>query len=157
MGSLQAVAATSDRPLTDQTRRSLDLALRYFREAAPKHTADEEDSLFPRLRRIKSPELEAALQKLDTLEVDHRWAEPLHATVEQLGLAYLGAGSLSAGDSTCFRDAVERLATMYRRHIEVEDREVFPIAARLLPKHEQEAIAREMAARRNVSPVVSIE
>jgi hemerythrin-like domain-containing protein len=46
---------------------------------------------------------------------------------------------------------------MYRRHIEVEDREVFPVAARVLPKQEQEAIAREMAARRNVASTVSIK
>jgi len=36
--------------LTADQRASLETALRYFREAAPKHTADEEETLFPRFR-----------------------------------------------------------------------------------------------------------
>ena len=46
MGALLSVANVSDEPLDDETRHALELALRYFREAAPKHTADEEESLF---------------------------------------------------------------------------------------------------------------
>ena len=54
---LRALEVTSvvDRPLTEETRAALETALRYFREAAPKHTADEEESLFPRLRQIIFP------------------------------------------------------------------------------------------------------
>ena len=33
--------------LTSEERTLLSTSLRYFREAAPKHTADEEESLFP--------------------------------------------------------------------------------------------------------------
>src|SRR5690348_7525687 len=47
LGSLEAVAKTIHRPLTEETAQALTLALRYFRQAAPKHTADEEESLFP--------------------------------------------------------------------------------------------------------------
>jgi len=46
---LEGVALVIDRPLTGESRSALESALRYFREAAPKHTADEEESLFPRL------------------------------------------------------------------------------------------------------------
>lgn len=152
MGALQAVAALSEQPLTDEARRSLELALRYFREAAPKHTADEEESLFPRLRRIDSPEMWKALELLDALEEDHRWAEPLHAAVDKIGATFLEAGSLSPVQAKGFREAVEQLAAMYKRHIEIEDREVFPIAARLLAQSERAAVALEMAARRNVTP-----
>ena len=42
--------------MTEETRVALESALRYFREAAPKHTADEEESLFPRLRQMHLPE-----------------------------------------------------------------------------------------------------
>jgi hypothetical protein len=54
---LRALEVTSvvDRPLTEETRAALETALRYFREAAPKHTADEEESRFPRLRQIIFP------------------------------------------------------------------------------------------------------
>src|SRR5947208_11249106 len=54
--------------LTDQQRSALMTALRYFREAAPKHTADEEQSLFPRLRARGGPEVEAALERVAELE-----------------------------------------------------------------------------------------
>lgn len=148
MGSLRAVADSADAALSEDSRRALDTALRYFREAAPKHTADEEDSLFPRLRVIDKPELEAALQHLATLENDHRWAEPLHATVDWLGRKYMEQGRLSDTDASVFRISVNQLHEMYRRHIEIEDSEVFPIAARILPEDLKREIAAEMAARR---------
>src|SRR5215469_4725885 len=76
MQVLEGVAKTIDSPPGEQIRQSLDKALSYFREAAPKHTADEEQSLFPRLRALESPQLATAFQKLEELEVDHRWSEP---------------------------------------------------------------------------------
>ena len=56
LGTLERVASVIDRPLTEETRPALESALRYFREAAPKHTADEEESLFPRLRQMHLPD-----------------------------------------------------------------------------------------------------
>ncbi len=150
LGSLNSVANVADCQLTDETRRSLELALRYFREAAPKHTADEEESLFPRLRKIADPAIEAALRQMAELENDHRWAEPLHKSVDELGQKFLIAGSLTAEDQSPFRRAISELIEMYRRHIEFEDQVLFPIAARVLPKKEQEAVAREMAERRKI-------
>jgi hemerythrin-like domain-containing protein len=148
VGSLEAVAKTIDRPLTVEAGRALDSALRYFREAAPKHTADEEESLFPRLRRTHQPDVQSALASLEALEKDHRWAEPLHAEVERLGKQYLATGSLVQSEVEAFRDAVNRLASMYRQHIRIEDTTIFPVAARLLSQTEQAAIGAEMAARR---------
>jgi len=88
--SLQQVAEIIDRPLTEEARSALESALRYFRESAPKHTADEEESLFPRLRQSHDPKMEAALQTLNGLESDHREAEALHAddTKEKLAQLY---------------------------------------------------------------------
>ena len=156
MGALKGVAGTSDRELTEETHRVLDQALRYFREAAPKHTADEEESLFPRLRRMSNPELQAALEQLDALEKDHRWAGPLHADVERLGGKYLNEGRLSPDEAQVFRNSVHQLDAMYKRHIDVEDREVFPIAERVLPPQTKTEIAREMAERRGVRAVASL-
>ena len=68
----------ADNPLTEETRKSLETALRYFHEAAPKHTADEEESLFPRLRRLPNSEVRDALDRLDSLEADHRDVAPQH-------------------------------------------------------------------------------
>lgn len=156
LGSLGAIAKVIDSPLTDETRRALDFALRYFREAAPKHNADEEESLFPRLRQLRHPDVQSALARLDELENDHRWAAPLHAEVEILGQRYLSKGSLSAGEAEEFREAVAKLTSMYQQHISVEDDVVFPLAAQLLSKAERAAIADEMASRRKVGLVTEI-
>jgi hemerythrin-like domain-containing protein len=139
-----------DEPPANDVGRALEAALRYFAEAAPKHTADEENSLFPRMRQIDTPEVRSAFAELDELEHDHREAESLHAEADRLGKQYLATGTLAAADVQRFRQAVASLLKIYERHIRVEDEEIFPLAARILPEHEKSAIAREMANRRNV-------
>ncbi len=153
LGTLEAVAKLIDRPATEETSRALESALRYFAQAAPKHTADEEESLFPRLRQIHDPEIESAFSKLDQLEDEHRWAAPLHAEVERLGAQYLSTGNLSRAEVDDFRKAVASLAAMYKRHITVEDSVVFPLASRVLSDAEKVGIAEEMARRRKVKLV----
>ncbi len=147
--SLQTVASGGPK-LDQERRRALDLALRYFRESAPKHTADEEESLFPRLQFLADEEVKVALAKVEELERDHREAEGLHRRVDQLGALWLDAEELSATDLEQFRDAVARLAEIYPRHIHVEDQLVFPAAARALSPQQKAEIAAEMAGRRSV-------
>ena len=156
LGTLEAVAGVIDRPATEETRRALESALRYFAQAAPKHTADEEESLFPRLRQIQHPEVQSAFSRLEQLEEEHRWAAPLHAEVERLGAQYLSTGSLSSPEVEEFRKAVASLASMYKQHISVEDELVFPLAARMLSGADKSAIADEMAGRRKVRVVTEI-
>lgn len=81
--SLAGVALVIDRPVTEEARTALESALRYFREAAAMHTADEEESLFPRLRQMLHADVESAIEKLRPLEDEHRWAGALHAAVEE--------------------------------------------------------------------------
>lgn len=147
--SLQSVASGGPR-LDDERRRALDLALRYFRESVPKHTADEEDSLFPRLRSVGDEELKTALEKVEALERDHREADSLHKQVDELGTLWLDAEALPAADFAQFRDAVTRLAEIYPQHIQVEDQVLFPAAERALSPTQKAEIAKEMAGRRSV-------
>jgi len=148
LASLERVAAFTDRPLNSESQQALDAALRYFREAAPKHTADEEESLFPRLRQISHPEMEAAICKLEPLEHDHRRANGLHAEVDRLGRACLERGVLSSEESRRFRQAILALIDIYKDHILIEDEDVFPVAGKMLTAADKAAIAGEMAARR---------
>ena len=60
-------------PLLDTERNDLTAALRYFATAAPRHTADEEDSLFPRLRESSDP---AALRALEPRSRRSKRASP---------------------------------------------------------------------------------
>ncbi len=81
LNTIRAAGGLNGRQLAEDERRALDAALRYFREAAPKHNADEEESLFPRLRWVSDPEVQSALADVARLEQEHRWAAPLHAAI----------------------------------------------------------------------------
>jgi hemerythrin-like domain-containing protein len=150
LNALRAAGAFNGRWLTEDERRALDAALRYFRDAAPKHNADEEESLFPRLRCVSDPEVHSALGDVDRLEQEHHWAAPLHAEVDRLGRQWLLEGRLAADEARTFQSAVGKLHAMYRTHIEFEDRVLFPLAARVLSPDQRAAVAQEMAKRRNL-------
>ena len=129
-------------------REALETGLRYFREAAPKHTADEEESLFPRLRELGDGATREALARIAALEVDHQIAKVAHDAVEQLGQAWLMSGRLSADDTTRLIQHLRKLASIYERHIAVEDNEIFPLARTVLDAVALREVGREMATRR---------
>jgi len=150
LGSLGAIAEVIDHPLTENLRRALESALGYFSQAAPKHTADEEESLFPRLREMQNPEVVAAFATLEKLEQEHRSAARLHEVVDCLGRHFLSNGHLTDAEIAEFRRSVSGLAAIYTRHITIEDELIFPLASRMLSDSEKQNVAREMAGRRNV-------
>lgn len=137
--------------LSEDQRLNWNRALRYFREAAPKHTADEEESLFPRLRGVVTPEVEAVLARMRSLELDHRRAGPAHDEVERLGQLWLENGVLPTAEAERLCTVLEELAELYRAHILIEDSEVFPVAAAHLTSSDRKAIGAEMAARRGLA------
>ena len=155
MRTLSTAAEFEGRRLNDDEYRALNTALQYFRDAAPKHNADEEESLFPRLRSLPDAEVQRALADVDRLEQEHRWATPLHMEVDRLGQQWLANGELGRREADDFQVAVRRLATMYRTHIEIEDSVLFPLARRVLLPTQTAEIAAEMAKRRDVSGPVS--
>lgn len=137
-------------PLGPQERHALQVSLRYFREAAPHHTHDEEDSLFPRMRASGDPRAEAALRRLAELEADHVRAGQVHAEVDRLFDRWLLDGVLGAGDAARLRERMAELAALYARHIAVEDAEIFPLAGEVLDAADLAEVGREMAERRGV-------
>jgi hemerythrin-like domain-containing protein len=141
-------------PLSDEHRNLLATSLRYFREGAPKHTADEEESLFPRLRRLDVPGLEAVLARIDSLEQDHECAERSHVEVDRLGQLWLTNGRLSPEDASRLSTLLTQLTALYLHHIGTEDTQVFPFAASTLSSADRQAIGAEMAARRGISPTI---
>ena len=136
--------------LNDEQNVALATSLRYFREAAPKHTADEEESLFPRLRRSGSPKIESALSSVDALQRDHELAAEWHEEVDRLGQRWLTEGVLPLQDAERLTAVLADLAQLYRRHISVEDNEIFPLAAAVLSPSDRESIGAEMARRRGI-------
>jgi hemerythrin-like domain-containing protein len=118
--------------------------LRYFDIAAPHHHADEERSLFPRLRRARpndAPPLLAALeQEHESLAAKWRRLRPLLT-----GIAAGNRANLSARD-------VAEIRSAYLAHIAHEERELIPFAAATLDATALAEIGAEMAARRGVDP-----
>lgn len=141
-------------PLTETQREAVAKALKYFREAAPKHTADEEESLFPRMRALGSTEVDATLDQVAALENQHRRAEELHAESDALFREWYYEGRLPVAKETRLRAVMAELGRIYAEHIRVEDEIVFPLAGRTLDRDAQAAVGREMATRRGVLPAV---
>jgi hemerythrin-like domain-containing protein len=144
--------ATSDGRLTEDAAGALQAALRYFRNAAPKHTADEEQSLFPRMRESGDPRVAEVLDQLAHLEQEHLDAQPLHDLVDELGVRWLETGVLDAPERSRMADAITRLRATYAAHIAAEDGIVFPLAREVLASDTQEQVGAEMRARRAPRP-----
>jgi hemerythrin-like domain-containing protein len=138
--------------MTKQQSREWEQALDYFRNAAPRHTADEEESLFPRLRRMNQPEVESALAEMQKLEADHEQAAEWHEIVDQLGRKWLSEAMLVPDDAERLNQALANLSQLYSRHIAVEDESLFPVATAVLASTEKANIGTEMARRRGLDP-----
>lgn len=151
---LVRLAADAERPLDAVRRAALERALRYFQESGPRHTADEEESLFPRLRAMNDARLNEALAKIDELEADHKRANEAHDAVDAIGGRWLAEGVLSGEEAARARWLLHELSGLYEHHLAVEDTEVFPAAAAVLSEKEQVAVGREMARRRGISAEV---
>jgi len=153
LGVLQKVAARyPDQPLDSQGREALETTLNYFRSAAPRHTADEEQSLFPRMRRLDRPQVKQAMAEIDRLESDHRKAEAAHARLDELGRQWLDDGTLTGESLAEFRGLLDELATAYGEHIPIEDESVFVLAKRTLSDEQLQAVGQEMKQRRIDDP-----
>jgi hemerythrin-like domain-containing protein len=139
-------------PMTNKQSQEWQQALDYFRNAAPRHTADEEESLFPRLRQLNQPEVERALLEMKELEADHDQAAEWHAIVDQLGRRWLSESVLGEDETERLTQALANLSQLYSRHIALEDSSLFPVATSLLAGTEKANIGTEMAQRRGLDP-----
>jgi hemerythrin-like domain-containing protein len=136
--------------LSAEQRDAMEVALRYFEEAEPKHTADEEESLFPRLRASRHPRAPEALALVDVLAHDHQVAQMLHARVGGLAHRWLADGRLPTAAARELAEHLDALAAIYRTHIPVEDGELLPLARSILDASDTATLGHEMAARRGI-------
>ncbi len=141
--------------LTDEQRRAIETCVQYFSHAAPRHTADEEESLFPRLRQLgeTNQRVREALARIDALEADHDAADKAHNESHQLFNRWLKDGTLLPDEVSRLDELLQALEELYRRHIDVEDNEVFKLAGEVLQQDELRKIGHEMALRRGIQPV----
>lgn len=125
----------------------------HFAGPGVKHTADEEESLFPRLKRFSTDSDGAIRSAIQELDAQHRMAEAVHAEFDRLVDAAGPALAHAGLDVAEFELTVAELAGLYRPHIRMENEIVFPEAGRIIPPDEILAIGSEMRARRGMNPV----
>jgi hemerythrin-like domain-containing protein len=136
--------------LDDDQRNAIAAALDYFRTASPRHTADEEESLFPRILNSGDERAAAGLAMLENLNRDHEVAEEMHSAVEILFKGWISEDRLSTPDAQTLVVTLDKLSELYRRHIAIEDAEVFPLAGVVLTPAEIAEVGQEMAQRRGI-------
>jgi len=102
------------------------------------------------MRASADPAAVRALEALERLEREHDEAEAHHAAVDTLVRRWLDDDGLSSEDTDALREHLAHLSALYERHIELEDKEVFPAVARALDRGQIAEIGREMAARRQL-------
>ena len=134
-----------NRALTDEEVIAVQSSIQYFRVGGLRHTADEKESLFPRLR---AKSIAGNFEEIGGLENDHRHANDLHTTVDALYTAWIAADHLNSEDEQRLRSATEQLKHLYQEHIQVEEKIVFPRAAEMLDSGTITAIGQEFHARR---------
>jgi len=133
------------RALSEEESAAVTAALHYFQEGGRRHNADEEESLFPRLRAAQPKDVQADLTHL---EDDHRSTEQLHHEVEVLFRKWIDASVLGPAEQTRLLSATTELQRIYTAHIDLEESTVFPLAVQVLDQTAIAAIGSEFQARR---------
>ncbi|MCR9135244.1 MAG: hemerythrin domain-containing protein [Alphaproteobacteria bacterium] len=123
-------------------------ALQFLRSEFAPHVIDEEEDLFPLLRRRAEPD-DRIEEVLGDLSQEHA-ADKLDADRIMVGLeqAHQAAGDSGMNDE--FRALLHRFAANERRHLIVENAIVMPLARARLTKGDLRSLGRRMAARRGL-------
>jgi hemerythrin-like domain-containing protein len=133
----------------EQARTAAVNLMRYFDTAAKHHHEDEEIDLFPALIESMAGSDAVCIRELTQgLTADHRRLELAWQVLRGV-LVQVVAGEPVLLDV----NAVEAFTATYARHIEREEAELLPMAARLLGDAELESIGRAMRLRRGITEV----
>jgi hemerythrin-like domain-containing protein len=141
----RVVGRALGRALDAEEAAVVDAAIHYFRVGGARHTADEEESLFPRLRYCA----QAPADTVGNLQQQHQRADTLHAEIDRLFTAWLNLHALSPDQQQQLHAATTELEQLYAGHIELEEKVVFPAAAQLLSRQDLIKIGTEFRDRRS--------
>lgn len=137
--------------LDAEGRQAIAAARHYFANSAPKHAADEEQSLFPRMHAAGAIE-PATSELLERLLQDHRTADDLQMRIDRLLEQWSASDEALSDDSlTTLRADLAELKGHYATHIHVEEEQLFPSAAKALTASQLSEIGAEMRARRGLN------
>ena len=127
-------------------------ALQFFRVVVPDHSAAEEETLFPRLRRALPSDRKDVRRLIDTLEEEHGCAGRAHEEVDRLGELWLANGQLSSVQATRLTAILEGLAGLYDRHIQLEEKGIFPLLAVFCTPTDLAMLGTQLARRQASAP-----
>ena len=129
-------------------RRELEVVRDYLVCEMPLHVADEEEDLFPLLRR-RCPKTDDVGEIFDLLQREHDIDWTLHrALVQNLDALIAGA---ALADPTQFIANATAFAETQRRHLAWENAVILPRARRHLSAEDQAELGARMAARRGLA------
>lgn len=124
--------------------------LTHFSTAGVKHTLDEEESLFPRLRNHRDSAVTDVFDVIGQLESQHKRAASIEQSLNKFLAKMAGSERPDEKTSDLFCELSESLYDLYRPHIQIENEFVFPAAREILSADELLAAGKEMFERRRV-------
>jgi len=130
---------------------TVDTVLSHFATAGVKHTQDEEESLFPRIRQYNHTVVSEVFDVIGQLEAQHARAASIEDSLNKMIVNLAAAETLDENKIDLFGDLSESLYDLYRPHIQMENEFVFPAAAEILSKSELFEVGKEMYQRRKSS------
>lgn len=133
----------------EEARNAATNVMRYFDTSARHHHADEEEDLFPALiESMAGSDAICVREMIEGLTADHRALEAAWRRLRDV------LERIAAGESVALAsDDVEGLVGLYERHIQREEDELLPMAARLLSEDDLVRVGRAMRERRGIREV----
>lgn len=142
--SLAVRIATAEGASADEVRQAAYKVRRYFTVALPRHVADEEESVLPRLMG-RDPEVDQALQRMEDEHQGHE--APLRRLMEICEILSETPERLPS-----FRQELAttgaRLEAEFQSHLDAEEQFILPAMRSLLSKEDLDAIHQELRQRR---------
>lgn len=144
----RTLAEAQDAP-REQVAEAADHIFRYFSQSLPLHEADENETLFPRIRNLAplgSPLREAAKAMVE----QHHAIEELVFELAAVCGALRHQPERLPGLASQLQHTSEALDQVFSAHLKMEERVIFPAIAQL-PAEELQTMSSEMQRRRHPS------
>lgn len=146
---LRLVPHLAEKGPDQAAREAAQNVMRYFDNSAPHHHADEEEDLFPALlESAPQAELARLRELIAALGAQHRELEQAWRELRRK-LEGICLGTMRELDAA----AVQRLVDLYRSHIEREESDLLPLAARTLDTAQLDRVGRAMRLRRGIKEI----
>jgi iron-sulfur cluster repair protein YtfE (RIC family) len=130
--------------------RPISALLEFLRHELGRHLADEEQDLFPLLRRRARAE-DQVDEVLDRLEAEHR-GDLAHSHALRAHLERCLRARTAPGQDPAAKLALDAFATQELRHLALENAVVLPLARLRLTGRDLKTLSRRLAARRGLQP-----